>query len=138
MRNNTGGAEMSTPVTEPARTITTTGHQSLVWHPDYLLAYDTGTVRPLSQPLPTQTTVEGDALLQGAIEVEDCYFRMLSPAEIKLAMAFRDDFVLLGSKREQVKLAGNAVTPPAARDLIAAVVEAITGETPRPAYALAA
>lgn len=138
MRNNTGGAEISTPITEPARTITTAGHQSLVWHPDLLLAYDTGTARRLTQPMPTQTTVEGDALLQAAIEVEDCYFRMLTPDEIKLAMAFREDFVLLGNQREQVKLAGNAVTPPAARDLIAAVVEAITGDEPQPAYALAA
>ena len=30
--------------------------------------------------------------------------------------------------REQVRMAGNAVTPPAARDLIACVVAAITGE----------
>ncbi|MDQ0382646.1 hypothetical protein [Amycolatopsis thermophila] len=82
-----------------------------------LLAYDTGTARRIAEPMPTQATVEGDALLQADIEVEDCYFRMLMPDEIKLAMAFRHDFVLLGNKREQVKLAGNAVTPPAARDL---------------------
>lgn len=30
MRNNHGGAEMSTPVGEPVRTITTAGHQSLI------------------------------------------------------------------------------------------------------------
>jgi len=34
---------------------------------------------------------------------------------------------VLGNKRERVRQLGNAVTPPAARDLIAAVVEAITG-----------
>ena len=28
-----------------------------------------------------------------------------------------------------MKMAGNAVTPPAARDLMAAVIEAMTGET---------
>jgi DNA (cytosine-5)-methyltransferase 1 len=78
--------------------------------------------------VPTQTAVQGDALIEAGIAVEDCLFRMLMPDEIKLGMAFAPDFILLGSKREQVKLAGNAVTPPAARDLIAAVVEAITGD----------
>lgn len=35
---------------------------------------------------------------------------------------------LITNRREQVKLSGNAVTPPAARDLIATVAQAITGE----------
>jgi DNA (cytosine-5)-methyltransferase 1 len=95
-RMNGGGAEMSTPVHEPARTITTAGHQ---------------------------------ALLQGqSIDIDDVFFRMLEPAEIKRAMAFPDQYRMLGNRREQVKLAGNAVTPPAARDLVATVVAAITGE----------
>jgi DNA (cytosine-5)-methyltransferase 1 len=97
MRNNGGGAEMTTPATEPARTITTTGHQSLM----------------------TGRTVN----------VEDVHFRMLEPGEIKQAMAFPADYIMTGNRREQVKLSGNAVTPPAARDLIATVVGAITGET---------
>lgn len=132
MRNNTprgDAGQMSTPVTEPARTFTTTGHQSLIWNPDFLMAYDTGLVRrTATTPLPTQTTIEGDALLQSAIATEDCLFRMLLPNEIKLGMAFPAAFRLLGNKTEQVRLCGNAVTPPVARDLIAAVVEAITGQ----------
>jgi DNA (cytosine-5)-methyltransferase 1 len=132
MRNNTprgDAGQMCTPVTEPARTFTTAGHQSLV-----LYAYDTGRFRTLRRPLPTQTTIEGDALVAvqaGEVDVigvavEDCRFRMLTPGEIKLGMAFADNFVLLGTGREQVRMCGNAVTPPVARDLIAAVVEAIT------------
>ncbi|CRK59043.1 Modification methylase ScrFIA [Alloactinosynnema sp. L-07] len=132
MRNNTprgDAGQMCTPVTEPARTFTTSGHQSLVWNPDLLLAYDTGLVRRTrAEPLPTQTTVEGDALLESGIDVMDCLFRMLMPEEIKLGMAFPSGFVLLGNKTERVKLCGNAVTPPVARDLIAAVAEAITGD----------
>jgi len=38
--------------------------------------------------------------------------------------------VLLGNRRERVRQAGNAVTPPAATVLGAALVEAITGQTP--------
>lgn len=34
---------------------------------------------------------------------------------------------VLGNRREQVRMAGNAVTPPAARDFVAAVVECMTG-----------
>lgn len=100
------------------------------WDPDLLLAYDTGLVRGVTEPMPTQTTVEGDALMASAPEIDDFLFRMLTPGEVKLGMAFAPTFTMLGTKREQVRLAGNAVTPPAARDLIAACVEAITGESP--------
>ena len=41
-------------------------------------------------------------------------------------MAFPERYVMLGNRREQVRLAGNAVTPPAARDLIACVAEALS------------
>lgn len=131
MRNNTprgAASSLSTPTDEPMRTLTTAGHQSLLWHPSLLYAYDTGRLHPTDGPLPTQTTVEGDAPLDLGLDVDDCLFRMLMPAEIKLGMAFAPAFVLLGNQREQVRMCGNAVTPPVARDLIAAVVEAITGD----------
>jgi DNA (cytosine-5)-methyltransferase 1 len=168
MRNNSGGAEMCTPVGEPIRTITTAGHQSLIglgqallmrnmtargdqgqmsyppsepmrtvlaeqrqslvrW--DHVLyGYDTGELRSIAAPAPTQTTIQGDALLGPDIAVDDCTFRMLEPHEIQAAMAFDAAYIVLGNKRERVRQLGNAVTPPAARDLIAAVVEALTGE----------
>lgn len=58
-------------------------------------------------------------------EVEDCEFRMLEPHEIKAGMAFPKEYIMLGNKREQVKMAGNAVTPPAARDLVACIAETL-------------
>lgn len=94
MRDNHGGAEMSTPITEPIRTLTTGGHQSLIEPPT-----------PIS------------------LDVDDAGFRMLEPHEIMLGMAFAPDYNLLGTKRDKVKQAGNAVTPPAARDLGHAVAE---------------
>lgn len=96
MRNNTARGDqgqMSTPVDEPLRTLTTTGHQSL-------LEYDVP-------------------------NVDDCLFRMLEPHEIAAGMAFPTTYTILGNKREQVRQAGNAVTPPAARDLIAVVAESL-------------
>jgi DNA (cytosine-5)-methyltransferase 1 len=97
MRNNLGGAEMSTPVMEPMRTLTTGGHQSV-----------------LAPPVPI------------SLDVDDAGFRMLEPHEIQAGMGFARDYLLLGSKRDKVKQAGNAVTPPAARDLGHAVAEFLT------------
>lgn len=94
MRNNLGGAEMTTSATEPLRTLTTGGHQSLL---------EPG--EPIS------------------LDVDDAGFRMLEPHEIQLGMGFAADYHLVGSKRDKVKQAGNAVTPPAARDLGHAVAE---------------
>lgn len=62
------------------------------------------------------------------VGVDDCTFRMLEPHETQAAMAFDANYRVLGNKRERVRQLGNAVTPPAARDLIAAVVESITGQ----------
>lgn len=102
MRNNTGGDTgwQTTPVQEPLRALTTAGHQSLV--------------------VPPKLTDKAITDL-----VMDSEFRMLEPQEIKRGMAFASDYILLGNKREQVKMAGNAVTPNAARDIIAACVESL-------------
>jgi DNA (cytosine-5)-methyltransferase 1 len=131
MRNNTARGDqgqMSTPVGEPMRTLTTAGHQSLIRFDHAVYEYDTGRLRPTRDPLPTQTTIEGDALLKTAPQVDECTFRMLTVDEIRAGMAFTTGYRLLGtSKRAKVRMLGNAVTPPAARDLVAAVVEAITG-----------
>jgi DNA (cytosine-5)-methyltransferase 1 len=100
VRHNTSkgdGGEMCTPAAEPARTITTTGHQSVVGWPHDVPA------------------------------VEDCTFRMLEPREIQAAMAFRPGYRVLGTRREQVRQLGNAVTPPAAEWLIRAVATSLGG-----------
>jgi DNA (cytosine-5)-methyltransferase 1 len=132
MRNNTGFAEMSTPVDEPLRTLTTGGHQSLVrWdqRQQMLYQYDGGHMRPLEEPLPTQTTRSGDALLGLDIEVDDCTLRMLDVHEIQEGTGFDEQFGWLSrtTKRNRIKMLGNAVTPPASRDLAACLMEAITG-----------
>lgn len=99
VRNNTprsgDGSYMSTPVTEPARTMVASARQSLVGWPHAVPA------------------------------VEDCTFRMLAVQEIQAAMAFTKDYIVTGSKREQVKQLGNGVTPPAAEWLVRAAVESL-------------
>lgn len=129
LRNqNSRGGQMCTPVTEPARTVMASSLQSLITWPQTMVVDYNGPARPVTDPLPTQTTVEGDGVCSVEPDVDDCLFRMLTPAEIQGAMAFTPEYQVLGNKREQVRQLGNAVTPPAARDLIAALVESITGE----------
>ncbi len=84
------------------------------------------TAKPTTQPVGTLTTRDRYALVEGQpIDPDDCTFRMLEPHEIAAGMAFPADYIWAGSKRERVRMQGNAVTPPAARDLIAAVVASI-------------
>lgn len=108
MRNNGDGTTgwQTTPVKEPLQTLTTAGHQSLI------------------EPGPIEPMVEFTDDEIWAM-VYDAEFRMLEPDEIKRGMSFPDEYILLGNKREQVKMAGNAVTPNAARDIIAACVESL-------------
>ena len=101
MRNNTARGDqgqMSTPAHEVMRTITTAGNQSLI--------------------------TPGDIEAAKA-QVDDCYFRMLEPSEAARAMAFPDTYEWAGTRRERTRLAGNAVTPPAARDIVGAVADAL-------------
>lgn len=102
-RHNTSkgdGAEMTTPAAEYLRTLTTTAQQSIL--------------------------TPGDIKAAEA-QVDDCLFRMLEPTEVAAGMAFPADYIWGGTRRERVKLCGNAVTPPAARDLIACVAESLVG-----------
>lgn len=136
------------PIDGPLRTQTARNETGLLM-PYYGQA---ATAKPASKPVGTLTSVDRYALItlrghnapkpvSGPIDtiaangnhhaiaemdvpnVEDCRFRMLEPSEIKLGMAFPASYVMLGNKREQVRMSGNAVTPPAARDLIWTVTE---------------
>ncbi len=57
--------------------------------------------------------------------INDCYYRMLVPEEIKLAMAFDPTYKVLGNSRNQVKQCGNAVTPPVMEWIIERVIESL-------------
>jgi DNA (cytosine-5)-methyltransferase 1 len=142
----------ATSTADPMRTMTTRSETALL-----VPYYGNGTARPASEPHGTATTRDRYALIVPlrnhntakpvtepldtvaaagthhgltipAPAVEDCEFRMLEPTEITRAMAFDRSYVILGNRREQVRQAGNAVTPPAARDLVSAVAEALGHE----------
>ncbi|MFJ6002564.1 hypothetical protein [Arthrobacter sp. NPDC092385] len=66
MRNNTGGAEMSTPTHEVMRTLTTAGHQSLITQPGHHILmeyYGNGVMHPVSRSIPTIPTVDQFAMV---------------------------------------------------------------------------
>jgi DNA (cytosine-5)-methyltransferase 1 len=60
-------------------------------------------------PLSTQTTREQHAILRPEVDINDCYFRMLTPREAANAQAFPQDYIIHGNKGEQQMQAGNAV-----------------------------
>lgn len=132
MRNNGSkgdGGEHCTPPTEPFRTMTTAGHQSLLtWEHMLVPYYGNGAPRSVNDPIGALTTRDRYALVRGEVDIDDVLFRMLEPHEIGRAMSFADEYVVLGNKREKVRQYGNAVTPNAAEVLVCALVEAVTGE----------
>jgi len=121
MRNNTGGDEMITPVEEPARTMTTKGHQSL------LVPYNgKGQAAPVDRPIGTVTASDRWSLLDLERIVDDCGFRMLEPHEIAAAMAFPRGYIPTTlPKKDRVKLAGNAVTPPVMAWITGRLIQAL-------------
>jgi len=122
MRNNSGGAEMVTPTDEPARAVTTKGHQSLL-----MPYYGTGVARSSAEPLGTVPTRDRWAMVDPDEVVDDCGFRMLEPHEIAAAMAFPDGYIPTSglTKRDRVKLAGNAVTPPVMTWITGRILQAL-------------
>jgi DNA (cytosine-5)-methyltransferase 1 len=116
----TGQEPRARSVADPLATVVAGGnHHGLVVSPpvssSFLISYyGQDTVRSTLDPLGTLTTVDRHALVTSEQQptLEECYFRMLQPAEIGRAMAFPETYVVLGNNRQKTKLYGNAVTPP--------------------------
>lgn len=114
--NNIRGDQgsLTTRVDEYLRTLTTTASQSVMRRPRGVTAAD---------------------LREAEAMVPDVLFRMFQPHEVAAGMAFPKDYKWQPpdrarpvSNRDLVRAAGNAVTPPAARDLIAAAVASLGSE----------
>lgn len=122
IRNYEGGAEMSKPVSAPTGTVTTRDHHSLL-----IPYHGKGEAAPVADPHRTVDTRDRFGLVEPAIEIDDCGFRMLEPHEIGRAMAFEDEYVVLGNKRERVRQYGNAVTPPVMSMLLDRAIASLAG-----------
>lgn len=95
---------MTKPVTEPTPSVVARPNLSLV------IPYRRGAAKTTREPLHTVATRDSAALVQPAIEVEDCYFRMLQPREHARAQRFPDSYEIKGNRSEQTMQAGNAVS----------------------------
>lgn len=120
-------SESGRPTSEPIGTLTTRDRYALIMRNNTPRGDAGQMVTPAHEPFRTMTAVGANqsVLEPTTIDPEDCTFRMLEPHEIAAGMSFPLDYQWSGNKRERVRLAGNAVTPPAARDLVAAVVESL-------------
>ncbi|MGZ3999167.1 MAG: DNA cytosine methyltransferase, partial [Mucilaginibacter sp.] len=117
-------------IDEPLGCATTKSHHGLLTHESLnsFLGYYYGTKNAshITEPVHTLPTVDRAFLVNKTQpKMEDCYYRMLKPGEIKLGMAFDRDYIVLGSGRDQVKQLGNAVTPPAMEWLVQQVIESL-------------
>lgn len=119
-----GGAkpnQMYVGLDEPTDTITTSDHHALLSAKSFMsYYYGTKQSSQITDPIFTISTREHAALVQAleSLKVEDLYFRMLQAREIGKAMAFPEEYKVLGSGKQQVKQYGNAVTPPVMEMLI--------------------
>lgn len=112
-------------ITEPAGTITGDDHHSIVMPMPFYIGYANGDGPPhaVTEPLLTlHTENSAGPAFPDTPAVEDCGFRMLQPHEVKHGMGFPEKYKLLGTKRDQVKMSGNAVTPPVAKMIMRRVL----------------
>lgn len=84
--------------------------------------------QPVSSPLRTITTLDRFAYVRRRDGVHE--MRMLQVPELKLAMGFPKDYVLdRGTRRDRIKLLGNAVCPPVMEHVVRTL---ITPASPQP------
>ncbi|MEV4415001.1 DNA cytosine methyltransferase [Catellatospora sp. NPDC049609] len=116
-----GRIRNTNPGTDPLATIVTSGSNHALVIPYRRANRPTTT----GEPLHTMSTRDSGALVQPAIDVDDCWFRMLKPREQLRAQCFPDTYTVLGNVGEQTKQAGNAVSANVAQWLGGRVVAAL-------------
>ena len=122
------GRSIATSLDRAMPTVTTVERCGLVQPPSHFLIQYYGrddAASSIESPLPTITGEKRHAVIESAVTIEECGFRMLQPSEIKLAMGFKPEYVILGNKRDQIKQAGNAVTPKALEWIIRRCLESL-------------
>lgn len=124
---NHGGKQVAN-VDEPLRTVVSGGNHAMLVAA-LMLEYYGNSKKPrrADEPLGAVTCLDRHGLVSVLIDgqsyvIVDILFRMLQPMELARAMGFRDDFDWPRTKRETVKLIGNAVSPPVARALVGAAL----------------
>lgn len=110
------------PIDDPLTTVTAGGNNHALIYSYYGTQ---GDLIPTDQPMPTVMGKDKHALLQQMPVVEECGFRMLKPHELRRAMGFPDDYIILGNDGDKVRQIGNAVCCPVAAAIGLRCVEAL-------------
>jgi DNA (cytosine-5)-methyltransferase 1 len=125
------GQSKSRSIEKPLGCITTKDYHALL-SPEALSSflaynYNGNGVSDIKRVLNTVTTKDRTSLITPGKrpKLEDCYYRMLLPHEVKIGMAFDADYIVKGNSKEQVKQCGNAVTPPVMEDLVQRCIETL-------------
>ncbi len=120
-------------ITDPINTVTAgggkTGLVTSKAFQSFVAQYYNGSdcVKHITEAIGTCTTNDRSGLFTYNMpELEDCYYRMLKPPEVKLAMAFDSEYKILGSGKDQVRQLGNAVTPPAMEFYVSQCIKSIS------------
>ena len=92
-------------IADPLSTLTSVGYHGIVssenWQSFLTYFYGQSQASGMNEPTGTVSTKDRFAVVSyQEPKIEDCYFRMLRPYEIKLAMAFDKDYVVLGSSKD--------------------------------------
>lgn len=124
------GKSMSKPSTKPFGAQTTNISHGIVSDEAMksFLSYYYGTSQAsgINESLGTMTTKERMSLVTyQKPDINDCYYRMIKPPEVKRSMAFDEDYIILGNAKDQVKQCGNAVTPPAMEWLVERTINSL-------------
>lgn len=134
------GGVVGHEVDKPLGTITQVDHHSLTtatltrttsgakFHQVYAFMtkfFGTAIGAPVDEPMHTITTKERFSLITVKVDgvtyaIADIGMRMLQPHELAKAQGFPDDYVLVGSKSNQVAKIGNSVPPQLAHALVKA------------------
>jgi DNA (cytosine-5)-methyltransferase 1 len=110
-------------VDEPLGTVT--GKQGYASIEPFLISYyGTKNMSAVTDPVPTVTTKDRFAVVEVKQEryMLDIRLRMLNPRELARAQGFPDHYQFTGNRDDVVKQIGNAVPPPVAEALFAAVL----------------
>jgi len=118
-----------TPLYSPKRAVATIQRaeraiSSLGTEEPFLIVYygtdGSGGWQPIDRPLRTVTTIDRFAFVKPTNS--GYMMRMLQPEELKVAMGFPETYRLeVGTRREKVKLMGNAVCPPVMKSIVRAI-----------------
>lgn len=125
------GLSNAKAITDAAPCLTTKPHLGILtnesWNA-FIAAYYNGSdcTKHITEEIGTVNTTERHILVtHQKPNIEDCYYRMLKVNEIQRAMAFKDNYIIKGSAKDQVKQLGNAVTPPVMKWLIQQCIESL-------------